>query len=566
MQADAAGETPHGHGASRYDRALRGALIAVAAMTAATFLLTLFLPIYTDEVLTKLSQGRLIYDGGRNMSAYPTCGAISFAVPALLWPFRWLDTAIYEPVSHPFTLRAIGAAMAAGWICLTGLVLWRAAPHSKRREAIVVLLSLATVGVMPFLLVVNRPEQVMLFGLSLTALPLILNVQARRLPLWADLAAGAGALAAGGIVMACHPRAFLLWPLACIAIFRYINRRAIAAPVVLLLALVAVATVHNLGVRTGCTDPALQPVLVRDSLLGALGMGHLGDYVLALTATALLYPGNALFIEQFQFKNEYRSAILPPITDGWPLLLGHLTTFLFLLLLICGGIAYAKTLRAALRGGPRRTQAAALGLLWFFWGFSVIARVFKNDYEAALLMPVIAMMTLGSIWAARAELAAGMAPPEWQKLWHGFVLGIAGLSVISQATLLLQFLPSAHGSWSQPGYPAGQKFSVVGLGYDRLAPAIMATGAMCGIGTTNQTQHLIVDELTYFTYRKTYQPFLATFIDEHGWGRTITDFPAVLSHVGSQGMVVGCQWVPEALRSKEKRNGQFCCVPPSAWR
>ncbi len=236
----------------------------------------------------------------------------------------------------------------------------------------------------------------------------------------------------------------------------------------------------------------------------------------------------------------------------------------FLILLVAGIGAFALAVPRAARDRGLRVPVLALGALWLFWAASAIGRVQKNEYEAAVMMPVITLAALGSLWTARDTIRAWIGAQRWVWTCRTAFAGLLALSLLNQAAFLVTYLPWAETSWLQPGYAADQRFSVTVAGDDRLRQEILNTAALCGISPADHRRHLILDELTYYPFVAAFQPYLATYIDEQGWGRGVRDYRHMLARAGSQGMVTACRWVPSQLRADAKRNGEFCCLPSFA--
>src|SRR5262245_11070533 len=134
------------------------AVFAVLAL--ASFALSLFLPVYTDEIMWKAMQSRMGYDDFHSIGLLVTCDVHEIPTPRLLQPFRLIDTAIYQDISQPFLIRVIGEIFAVVWGFLAWILLRRAlAPAISSGVIALGVVSFATLGVMPFLLVSSGPEQ-----------------------------------------------------------------------------------------------------------------------------------------------------------------------------------------------------------------------------------------------------------------------------------------------------------------------------------------------------------------------------------------------------------------------
>jgi hypothetical protein len=534
--------------------------IAVAALAACSFGLAAFLPVYTDEIVWKALQGRMGIDGGSlALTFQPSCGPYVFAVPALLYPFRLLDGALYRVLADPLAIRALGVVLALAWLALAAAL---ASSLCREREgritAVAVLLGFATLGVMPFFLVVSRPEQILLIGITCLFVPL-LRPAAGVVP----TPARCGVRAAGGVVLAAfvlaaHPKAIFAVPLMLAFLWRAARRPGIAAVASAAVVIFAAVSYRDWSARWACPgDPHFASLLFPINLGSALEQGRLLGYLTTL-GDALGYA-STWYLGQFTPNAYYTSNLLPPFDHP---ALASAMRILFGIFVAEGFLAFLL----ALASRPRRPQVLsfiAVAALWLFYLACVATRITKNHYEAELMEPVMAMAALGSLWLAWPPLARAAGETRALAAAHAGVIALLVLSAASQALLIANYAPYARGAWQEPGYPPGQDFSLSIFGYGPLVARMEAAARLCGIDPAARNEHLVVDELTSFAFRDAYQPFFVTFF-EGGWGAFRPDPSGLWRDQHSAGMIVGCTRVPPAFADKVTRSGGFCCLPSFA--
>ena len=530
------------------------------ALSAASFVLTLFAPIYTDEIVWKAMQARMGYDRFHNAGNLLTCPIHEMPTPLLLRPFYLIDTAIYQDIPHPFLLRLIGVGLAMAWGFLAGTLLKKvltpAVPSGVIALAIV---AFSTLGVMPFLLTMNRPEQPLLIAVTALAIPLFADPARPKWSLRADILVACGLAVACGYVLASHPRGLMATPLMLLFIACFVSRRGLAIASGAAVLVVAKVALANWSIRPLCMDPRIRLQNILDNIVLAIREQEFG-YYLSVLLKKLPHP-DFFYLTQFQLKRDYTSHLFPGAPVQVEHTIGLMTALAFALLLICGVAAFALALRQYVRTRQRPVPLAALTLVWAICSFSMIARTTKATYEASFMEPMLVLASVMSIWMAREPVMAWLGAARSARLAKfGFGVLMA-LSVANQAALLATYVPHALGSWTDPGYPKGQPFSISAFGFGGLQEKVRKTAALCGINADNHPNRLVVDELTFFSMRKAYAPFFGTYIDQRSWGKSVTDMRGALTRWRSDGMIVGCHWMPPSLRREAIQDGPFCCLP-----
>ena len=206
-------------------------------------------------------------------------------------------------------------------------------------------------------------------------------------------AAGGALLAAFAI--AAHPRGVLALPLIIVFLWRVARRPAVVAAASGAVAIFAVLAYRDWAARWACPgDPDYASILVWANFGSALELHVVGDFV--RNQLHALAGAGGWYLHQFIPEPDYVAEILPPFDR--PLLAGAIGIG-FAIFLAWAAIAYVVAmLSRAWRDEP--FAAAGTGALWLFYFASVATRIFKSEYEAELMEPVMAMAALGSYWLA----------------------------------------------------------------------------------------------------------------------------------------------------------------------
>ena len=540
------------------------------ALSVASYGLALTSPIYTDEIGWKLIQGHFVDDGhlSRSSDLVPSCGADTFSTPAPLVPIRYVNALITDSLSQPSDIRLYGLFLSLAWASTTWLLLRKLlAPEVSGEQVAVGLVGVVTLGVMPLIMVMSRPEQVLLIGVSVFLILALGERPSRQRPFLRELVLASALVIGSALVLGSHPRAILTLPVIVVACVRVIQRRTISFAVAAIVTVFAFVAFTDFSARLACPDDESVRNAFAFESIGLAAANHmLGEFFQRLASVLVETPGAFYFVTQFGFNDSYASQIIPPYPYREA---GFALTVLiaaFVAGLVLTGIA-AFILAAATRIRKRQGLVALAGLAstWALPLASMFARTTRYNYEAQLIEPVLVLASVLSIWFAREELSKLLGQPRLVRYVRAGFGGLLVLSVASQIALLAGYAPIARLAWSGGGYVSRQPLSVSVGGFPRLRDTILAAAAACNIRPGNTTQHLVVDELTFFAFRHTNTPYLMTYIHPNYWGGGISDLPAFLARKRSAGVIVGCQWIVPEFVSVAQTNG-FCCVPSfSEW-
>jgi hypothetical protein len=120
----------------------------------------LLLPVYADEIGWRF-QERAAVDRGLDMMFNNLCGPNTLArAPWFMMPAGWFSARANQAFADPLFVRLEGGACAGVWACLLWVLIARLEPDKARKSQLQALaFALLGLGVLPFLLVMSRPEQ-----------------------------------------------------------------------------------------------------------------------------------------------------------------------------------------------------------------------------------------------------------------------------------------------------------------------------------------------------------------------------------------------------------------------
>ena len=522
------------------------------------------MPIYVDEVIWLMMRSRFLLDGGRTiLFAYPSCADVVAAPPPWFFiPFRAAHAWLYAGLDTPLRIRLTGVGMA---VAVFGVLLYLLrrmlpAPVATWRLA-AIMAAFANLGVLPFLLALDRPEPQLLAAAGLLLLlPLARNGSAPRAAWRSPMAAGV-ALAVSAAMLSMHPKALFFLPLMAVAAWYLVADRRWAVVTLGLLLMLTWASYGDWQVRMACPNDdhmraimeqhSLSPALLADpvAFLGALVRNQMGGYHPLSYFSAIL------------FQQRYMSDWLPPgqWLGWWSRIANGLLIGVIGGLSLMFGVAMIRRAGLAWRRLTLERELCLLLALLASLACLTVFQVIKNAYEASLVVPLFGLAVMVAV---QRDLG-----PLWTRLRRSGGTVVMVVSLVSQATLWTVFVPQAVAGWTSGGYLSAQSESVSAFAYASVAPRVLATARHCGIEAKSSAVHLVVDPLTYPALAQTREPTLIGYLTG-GYGQGIHDLEGLLANLGSAGAVVGCHLLPPDLRGRAVQHGEFCCLPaftPSAF-
>ena len=533
----------------------------VLGLFGVTFALSFFVPIYTDEIVGKIAPARALLDGFESFSLFPQCGsAFSFYIPWVGFPSAVIDWAIYGNITAPIFLRIIGMSLFAVWLgMLAWFTLGRLRAEVSSLHIVAGLISFVSLGVLPFLLVLNRGEQTLLVGLTLICiLPFVVAQYRPKSHLaWAFLTMIF--LLAASIILSTHPKALFFIPLFLVSALHFsVASKRVWVSVVLLagLALIFYGNLIFLTGRMPCPDaPSLDAILKSQSLsVGTLFSAPKDFFLAGLRSLA----HSSVYIKNVLFEWHYQSDWLPSIRDqklGWFSGLNDVVISLIYLATVGYAIfALAKKLRTSLHAGklvPETTIPLALFVGIFSCGFFLVA---KNFYESALILPLLLLLVVLLLpISLEAKRGCRFCPVIFK------ILLIA--SIASQLNLILTFSAYVPNTWMAGGQVAGQELSISPFDYIKTREDVINAAADCGITVGDVNTHLVIDDSTYFPFKNAYRPFHVLYVSG-AFGKDIGDRNLIsfLKEKNSAGVIARCDSLPSEILKLTKKRATYCCI------
>jgi len=532
---------------------------AVLALFSIQLCIAYFLPVYTDEIGFKWDYARAFLDDGKIQLLTISCRTDPTAPwPALWIPARGLDALLYQDLSNPSKLRIMGFAYAGVFLIALHFLVRRACSAFEGASCwhvYTLALSFCTLGVLPFLLVMNRPELELMAGIAV--LVVLVLPGRREVDSW-RIAAAVAVLQY--YLFSRHPKSLLLLPLFLACWYALRTHRGIRILGTVGTAALAVSLLRFYSRQLQCP---------------------LDNYVRSITASNVLSPdqllqnpqyffwrgfenllGSAQYITNITFRTEYLSSWLPgdgSRTAGLAIAGNLGIEILWFVLLAVGIVGILLLLTQNLFGGstgpPRSdpaTRAVFVGL-----AASLVLTCFvqtqRNDYRSTQILLMILLCAL-------LALAAAFQPFK-RSLWRAAATAAFGACLISQAVFVHSFAGYPLASWGTPGPTIGQPFSVSHVGYASFRSKVVDLARECGISESQPPEHLVLDDSTYPAFWRAKLPYHLVYVTG-SWATAIPDLEALLVARRYGGIVSECGRLPGSLRVRTKEKDRICCLVP----
>lgn len=558
LAIEAASDETSGFAATASGWLDRIALTGFAAM----LLLGAALPVYTDEIAWRF-QERAGFAPGLDTMMSDTCGANSLARPPLfMMPVRLFSAAANTWLDAPVFVRYEGVACALLWLALlwglaslassTGQTALRDRPLPLR----VLILAPLGMGILPLLMVMSRPEQSLILG-TLAAIILTLRHRQReaahdRRAIWPVVVA---LILLSAICLSYHLKGVLYVAVFVICLMFCSRDRATLAArsagiaAVVLLAWTAFGYWSH---RFHCPDdPVLAAKLASENIAALLAAGQGMTSAIGAAAQGAL---PFVYILQAAPDLEPMSFWLPGNLVSWQ------TSYIFMaaqmavwLSLVSASIwnltGFVKERKGAALLEPKVPLALCLFAIILIWGASQLN---KNVYESAHILPTLAVACLLCLTLPRDN-------PLLRKLGSKAKWAFVAAGLVSQLVILATHGPTLWQRSQATTYFADQPYSVPISGYDGRKADIAAAMRLAGMPRDRPLRAPLVDDLTYLALQDSVLPIhrLGVLSD---WNGSIADPAAYLLSRQSDGVVMGCAYLPAAMTAAASRVGDICAI------
>lgn len=514
--------------------------IALLALMAYTLRMAFYLPVYSDETYWHLIWSRLTADDGQLVYLFSQCAQGQWLKAPLSWlPAMSLGSLLYEDASHPWVLRLYGWYL---FVLLLPIWIWLLKRQTGLGwfDSTLAVLAFFSVGVLPFLMVYDRPEKSLLILLTLVLVLVPARPMAKqkhsglRNGLWVTVFSLIGLLLA-----AIHPKALFLFPILLAA--SYLRTGSWVAVLVLagVLGWASIETMAIWSQRTNCPEfPGLMQTLHGLTLRPGDFFSDPWEF---MKASAANFLASGAYIDSIAIAPQYVENWLPEQSNNSPS--QAWLTALNALNWIPIGIAIALT--AVNISQAKVAWYRSTGLIWLTLFIALLGiiclQTAKNFYEASLMWPLLFLLVIYSF-----SKPTSKTHPKAVKY---IVLVLVLIGIISSIMRLERF-DSFLAQWKADRVWQRENMDAYNESLRNFA------SQQCLV--TPHAERLAIDAKTYPAFWQHRQPILLDF--SAGWWAAEADLAVTLRERQSEGLIADCRQLPDKLRRLARTQGDICCL------
>ena len=503
--------------------------------------LLLVFPIYADELEWKIINSRLLLDSGKLNYIFPECSKGLLLDPPISWyPARFLDAILYSDMTNPQILRywSIGIFLAIVLYC-AWFVRFSLKPDIGYAAISGAVLAPLSLGVLPFLLVMNRPEQGLVAAIAVVCtLPSI--IASRKLTTLQTWVIALLFVLLSWMIVGTHVKGIFILPALLLAAFLSVKNWGPRLVVLAAASFGAIETYRLWAVRTDCPEsPFLMQVFHAQGMSPTDLRAGLAPFLKNVARNILSFTE---YLRNAGFQQEYQNQWLPtakiPQNPVETIVNASVPVFAVIGLMIVI-IAFASSAMRAVRTRtlPDRGPLMAISLLACLTCIAGFQSG-KNFYETALILPTLVVAVILVLTGSALPIAV---------LNSGRKL-IAVISIVAfagQLAIASRFYPELS-DWQHTLDVREQTQS-----------RIRNLMGRCGIQTEAATKHVLVDDFTYTVLWPTQEPYLLPYL--YGWWATGIDAAGVIRDRNIRAAVGWCPLVSREIWSFVVSDDRYCC-------
>lgn len=518
----------------------------------------IFVPVYIDEISIKLLNARFFLDSAEKYSLYPQCSNTAGVMLSwVFYPAAIILSLIFQYL-EPFGIRVSGIFFAIAWFTLIAFWCYRqTAENWLTRYSI--LLALSSLGVLPYLWVLSRSEQLLnLPILILTLLALYLPINVSRLRSILILVIVVFLIS---IFFYAHPKSLFFSPLMFVLVWKITKPMApsIKWCVVFYFIFIVLQVFFDASLISKCVDaPIVRDLLKSYTLPIDLLVVH--PYVFIDLAFNNIINLPSRMSNHLIFNPTFQSGWLPPIEVTWTVkLLNDIMYYVFSIFVVLTHLS-AVFLFAYLFLKREARLSIVLAALIAIANIANSAFYVNQSFYDGLQYIACSVLILCLFLEFRVSVFENYYVSKFCK---SLFLILILVSIFSMFSLLYLFIfeLGVNSKYEGSKIP-GQNSSVPLFGTDKHLDSIRELGEACNIPEKGAVS-VVVDQMTYFAHVNNHSPvhILFTATDYFGADLKGEKFVSFLNGINSPGIIARCDFFPKLFDQYKLHNDLgYCCV------
>jgi len=534
----------------------------VVVVLLATLCLGFFVPIYVDEIASKLMRGMLFSDAGKYSTQFPQCNSeYLLSIPWSLYPGALVFAALYS-VSSPLLLRLSGMMTVFALVAMVTFTI-RAAIVSGRGRWLALAFVASSVGLgvvsLTFVMVRAEQAQALLITLFIYFPYFVRRYGGRSDAKFMAASVFAFCLAASAFLYV-HPKSMFFSPVliaSAYATFRAKNWWVWLGVTAWVLLCTLQMLQFSVNILRCPSAPVFAAMLASVTVpIGSLLSSPIG-FIKALLVNVVAVPGgiaqHAMFADRYQsdWIAPSKGILAVPVIVWINLAICRCITAIFSLAVVLPGVLFFW--RCILR----RVDTGTFCLLALWIGFIGHLALYRqwNFYSGGLILYLSALLIVLSVVHFQVKTI-------WASLLAVPVASVATVFVASAMIVFLYIAPRiVPTAFSAANGIPGQNFSVPVFGFSTQKEHIRSFAAECGI--KDGMRRLVIDNLTFFAFSDLSEPLNSNYLDPHGFGIDLAEgdkLPKLLQSLGATHLIAQCTRLSPALQPWIVRQGDLCCL------
>jgi hypothetical protein len=522
----------------------------------------LLVPIYADEVSTKITQATIFDEEWRLRTLIPQCLPDLTIEP----PITWVPAAVFYNIAYfwlsPLGIRVASVLTALTWVAMFAKAVCIFVEDKFARFYIgAILAAIAGLGVLPLTFVLARSEQWLLLLLMFFVLfPFWISRSGYSSPLSRKMIFLGLFCITTSLIYYAHVKAVFFFPVLLVSAWFGLRRLGIV-PFVIGVSYVVFCTFQTIEFAKYLFHCESAPILA-------------GYFASQTTKLNLFFSSPILVIselfsnivnaplaigEHLIFSTIYQSSWLPssPLAQltSWTRGLNNLIISIFL------GVYFLAVFLPPwivfLAFGKNLTiQVSLLGSLWV--GFIAHLALYKvwNFYSGALIVGLELLILLLFFTLPQISYRDKKLISVW--LYFPVILIFLASSFFLMGSVGVRLI-SLVGD-AEVGIP-DQPLSVPVFGFSSKREKIRNFAQSCGI-SGDGVRRLVIDDLTYFAFDNLKEPIHLVYLFEGGFGVDIKGelTRKLLVDLNAYGIIAQCTFMPSIFKEEVRSDGSLCCL------